>query len=385
MSKAKFVDLEEDLHTRAADIAQYSDFGTSDYRTGLRLLLRAFDQDATFTEVGYQFAYGTVLGTLVARLYAQRGFAGAPPAHAAPIRAPLVITGVPRTGTTALHKLLSMDPQFQGLEHWLTDYPMVRPPRSTWPTNAAFQASAAGLEAYFAAMPQMRIAHDMVADEVGECLDILRQSFVSNRFGSAIHVPAYDEWFFAQSELPSYQRYADVLRMIGAAEPQKRWLLKNPGHIAQMEALFHVFPDALVIHTHRDPVAAIPSLCSTLYMARAMYEGEHTERRLIGPRECRYWRTALDGAAQARARRESQFIDVDHHRFHRDPLGTVRSIYERFELSLAPSAEARMRDWVRADPTTKHGEHRYDIESWGINEASIRSTFAQYRDLHSYA
>ena len=298
MTKAKFADLEDELHSRAAEIAQYSDFGTSGYRTGLRLLLRAFDQDATFTEVGFNFAYGTVLGTLVARLYAQRGIADAPPAHAPPIRAPLVITGIPRTGTTALHKLLSMDPQFQGLEHWLTDYPMIRPPRATWPANPAFQASVAGLDAFFAAMPQMRKAHDMVADEVGECLDILRQSFVSNRFGSAINVPSYDEWFFAQSEIPSYHRYADVLRLIGTAEPQKRWLLKNPGHIAQLEALFAVFPDALVIHTHRDPVAAIPSLCSTLYMARAMYEGEHTERRLIGPRESSYWRTALDSAAK---------------------------------------------------------------------------------------
>ena len=384
MTKAKFVDLEDELHARAAEMAQYSDFGPPVYRTGLRLLLRAFDQDATFTEVGFHFAYGTVLGTLVARLYAQRGFADSPPEHAPPIRAPLVITGIPRTGTTALHKLLSMDPQFQGLEHWLTDYPMIRPPRSTWPANPAFQASVAGLDAFFAAMPQMRKAHDMVADEVGECLDILRQSFVSNRFGSAIHVPSYDDWFFAQSEIPSYHRYADVLRLIGTAEPQKRWLLKNPGHIAQLEALFAVFPDALVIHTHRDPVAAIPSLCSTLYMARAMYEGDHTERRVIGPRECRYWRTALDSAATARTQRESQFIDIDHRRFHRDPMSTVRSIYEKFGLALSPTAEARMCDWVRADPTTKHGEHRYDIESWGITEASIRSTFSQYREMRAY-
>ena len=363
MTKAKFADLEAELHTRAAGIAQCSDFGTSDYRTGLQFLLRAFDQDTTFTEVGADFAYGTVMAILVARLYTQRGFAGAPPAHAPPIREPLVITGIPRTGTTALHKLLSMDPQFQGLEHWLADYPMIRPPRSTWPANPAFQASRAGLEAFFVAMPQLRKAHDMVADEVGECLDILRQSFVSNRFGAGIHVPSYDEWFFAQSEMPSYQRYADVLRLIGTAEPGKRWLLKNPGHVAQLEALFTVFPDARVIHTHRDPVAAIPSLCSTLYMSRAIYEGENTERRVIGRRECRYWSAALESAAQARMRREPQFIDVEHRAFHRDPIGTVRSIYDKFELSLSSAAEARMRDWVRADPTTKHGEHRYDIQS----------------------
>src|SRR4029077_18534680 len=166
---------------RAAEMAQYFDFGTPVYRTGLRLLLRAFDQDAMFTEAGANFAYGTVLGTLVARLYVQRGFAGSPPAHAPPIRAPLVINGIPRPGTTAFHKLLSMDPQFQGLEHWLTDYPMIRPPHEHWEEHPSYRASVANLEAYFTLMPEMRKAHDMVAGEVDECLEILRQSFVSNR------------------------------------------------------------------------------------------------------------------------------------------------------------------------------------------------------------
>src|ERR1700730_9470917 len=165
MTKAKFVDLEDELHARAAEMAQYSDFGPPVYRTGLRLLLRAFDQDATFTEVGFNFAYGTVLGTLVARLYAQRGFADSPPAHAPLIRAPLVITGIPRTGTTALHKLLSMDPQFQGLEHWLTNFPIPRPPRDTWDANPLYQSMVAYLEAFYSAAPHFRAIHNMVADE----------------------------------------------------------------------------------------------------------------------------------------------------------------------------------------------------------------------------
>jgi len=280
--------------------------------------------------------------------------------------------------------LMAMDPQFQGLEHWLADTPMTRPPRATWPNNPAYQASVAGLAAFFSAMPEMRKAHDMVADEVGECLDVLRQSFVSNRFGSSVYAPSYDDWFFAQSETASYRHYARVLRLIGAAEPEKRWLLKNPGHVAQMGALLDVFPDAVVIHTHRDPIAAVPSLCSTLYMARRIYEGDDTRREVIGPRECRYWSKGLANAAQVSQRHGSRFIDVDHRQFHRNPLATIHDIYDRAGLTLSNDALSRMQSWILAHPSGEHGEHRYDISSWGISEPVIRSTFADYRAEHRF-
>ena len=173
------------------------------------------------------------MGTLTARLHTEKGWRERPDCRTIPIRRPLVITGIPRTGTTALHKLLSMDPQFQGLEHWLTETPMVRPAKETWASNPAYQASVAGLEAYFKIMPEMRKAHEMVAGEVEECLEVLRQSFLTNRFGAGIYLPSYDDWFFRQDERESYRRYADVLRLIGADEPEKRWLLKNPAAAAK--------------------------------------------------------------------------------------------------------------------------------------------------------
>jgi len=289
-----------------------------------------------------------------------------------------VITGIPRTGTTALHKLLSRDPQFQGLERWLTETPMIRPPRECWESYPAFRATVANLAAFFAAMPEMRKAHDMVADEPDECLEVLRQSFVSNRFGSSAFLPSYDLWFFGQSELGSYRRYVDVLRLIGAAEPDRRWLLKNPGHIAQIDALFAVLPDACVIQTHRDPVQAIPSLCSTLYMARRMFEGEATRAEIIGPRECCYWSHALRRTEEVRRSRPQQFFDVQHKDFVADPMGTVTGIYEHFDLELSASARERMGEWIAASPTSRHGEHRYRLEDFGITAAQLREEFGSF-------
>jgi len=379
-----FAELEEELHQIAMAQTALSDFGGADYRTGLRVLLGALDTDPKLTGIGWQFAYGMVLGTLTARLHTERGWAAQPACLAQPIRRPLVITGIPRTGTTALHKLLSMDAQFQGLEHWLTEAPMVRPPRATWAANPAFQASAAGLEAYFKFMPEMRKAHDIVADEVDECLEILRQNFVSNRFAAAVFVPSYDTWFFAQDEQPSYRRYADVLRLIGADEQDKRWLLKNPGHVAQIEALLAVFPDACIVQTHRDPVQAIPSLCSTLHMSRRMFEGDAARAEALGPRECAYWSRAVEQTAQVRRSRPQQFYDVDHREFHRDPLATVRGIYDHYGLTLRQESERRMREWIARNPTARHGEHRYHVSSYGISEQRIRDEFAAYRERHRF-
>jgi hypothetical protein len=372
-------DLEDELHCAAVKATGFEDFGEPDYRAGLRVLLRAFDTDSQLTEAGWQFAHGSVLGTLTARLHTQKGWSEHPAIRAAPIEKPLVITGIPRTGTTALHKLLSMDPQFQGLEHWLTETPMIRPARDAWEAHPSYRASVANLDAYFTLMPQMRKAHDMVAAEVDECLEILRQSFVSNRFGAGAYVPTYDSWFFEQSECNSYRRYVDVLRLIGAAEPRKRWLLKNPGHLAQMHCLLESFPDACVVLTHRDPVKSIPSLCSTLHMARRMFEGDAARADVIGPRECHYWRQALDGAREARRSRPAQFLDVDHRRFVTDPLGTVRRIYEFFGLELSTLAQQRMQAWIAADPTSRHGQHHYNLEDFGITAAGLRGKFADYR------
>ncbi len=378
----RFTELEDELHATASRMTGLRDFGATDYRRGLAQLLRALDSDCEFSATGRQFAYGTVLGTLTARLYAEEGWKRHPECRSLAIQRPLIITGVPRTGTTALHKLLSMDPQFQGLEHWLSEAPMVRPPRDCWPEIPEYRASVAALESYFELMPQMRTAHDIVADEVDECLEVLRQDFVSNRFASGMPIPSYDRWFREQDERAAYRRYADVLRLIGAAEPEKRWLLKNPGHIAQPDALLEVFPDACIVQTHRDPVKALPSLCSTLLMSRRMYEGEAAQAELIGPRECEYWGAAVEAAQVVRERHPRQFFDVDHGSIYAHPLGTVRAIYDHFDLTLAPTAAARMQGWIAENPPGKHGEHRYDVASFGISAEDIRRRFAGYMHRH---
>ena len=366
------------FHEAARALTGLDDFGPDDYREGLEVLLRAMDSDLSFTPMGREFGAGTIVSTLCSRLHAQQGWKRHPECLEQPIRRPLIITGIPRTGTTALHKLLSLDPQFQGLEHWLADAPMPRPARATWDSNCHYQATVAGLNAFFRAAPEMRIAHEMTAHEVDECLEVLKQDFTTNRFASGWHVPSYDRWLQLQDERPSYRRYADVLRLIGAGD-QRRWLLKNPGHIAQLDVLLETFPDACVVQTHRDPAKALPSLCSVLAMSRKVLEGDDVRMSRIGPRECKYWSEAVEHAARVRDRHShQQFFDVEHRRFHSEPMQVVSELYSHFGLELDALVAVTMRVWLDDHPANRLGEHRYTAEQFNLDPADIRAAFGDY-------
>jgi hypothetical protein len=366
------------FHETAHALTGLDDFGPEDYREGLDVLLRAMDSDVNFTPMGREFGAGTIIGTLCARLHAQAGWKRQPECLQQAIRRPLIITGIPRTGTTALHKLLSLDPQFQGLEHWLADTPMPRPPRPQWENNPHYQATVAGLDAFFQAVPEMRAAHEMTAHEVDECLEVLKQSFTSNRFSSGWHVPSYDSWFQQQDERASYRRYADVLRLVGTGD-QRRWLLKNPGHIAQLDVLLETFPDACIVQTHRDPVKALPSLCSVLAMAHKVLEGNGVRLSSIGRRECNYWSEAVERAAAVRERHSPrQFFDVDHRRFHSDPMQVVRELYGHFGLELDEQVTGTMRQWLDDHPANRLGEHRYTAAQFDLDPDEIRVAFRNY-------
>jgi hypothetical protein len=376
----KFAGAVDMLHEAAMGATGLSDFGDRDYLVGLNEYLRAIDRDIRFGPGGREIVGGTILGALIARLHSVEGWKRNPDCLKHTIRKPLVITGVPRTGTTALHKLLSLDPQFQGLENWLTSVPQPRPPRDTWGSNPHYLQTAANLKAFFeAAPPAFRIAHEMVADEVDECLQVLSQSFCSNRWGTTHGAHSYDEWWMTQDETPSYRHYAKVVKLIGANAPNKRWLLKNPGHIWQIGALLDVFPDACIIQTHRTPVKAMPSLASVMVMSVGMAQGTNTDPEKLARRDANYW--ALCAQRMMKARESipvSQVFDVDHREFRARPMDTVRTIYRHFGLTLTLETEAAMKQWVDNDPIGSKGTHEYSLEQFGLTEQGLREQYAEY-------
>lgn len=384
LTTRKLICFKDELHHVAIRKTGLNDFGDPIYRRGLHVLLDAFDTDLQLTAAGWQVAYDTILQSLIARLHTQKGWVEHPEVLATSIHRPLIIVGLPRSGTTALHRLLAVDPQFQGLETWLSRTPMIRPPHETWETHPAYRACVANIDAQNKRLPELRTAHEFVAAEVEECTGVLNASFVNGGWPALFSLPTYGRWLSTQSAREPYQYYANVLRLIGAREPHKRWLLKSPYHMVEIDILLETFPDACVIHTHRDPLKAIPSFCSAAYMFSRDLQGETARPATIGPWQCKYWRNALDRLQAGHQRSPTQFLDIDHRRFLADPLDTVQSIYKHFSLRLLPRTEEQMRARVAVRPTLGHGKHHYDVAAWGVAPAEICDTFSEYRAQYQY-
>jgi len=370
------------LHDLVAREVGTTDFGESDYLPGLQVVLQSLDYDPIFSDRGRRIAWGEVVGALSARAHAIKSMAENPGFDGHAILSPIVITGVPRTGTTALHKLMAVDPQFQGLQTWLSSTPMPRPPRNSWEDNPHFRREVERLNQRYSAAPNKRAAHNVVAEEVDECCLILRQSFVSNLWCSAWSSATYDAWWQCQSELPAYQYFYRCLQLIGSTEPEKRWLLKNPGHIANLDLVFAIFPDAKVIITHRDPAKAIPSLCAMLMQLHPIMEEGRTEQHAHNmlTRETAKWAQAIRRVQSVRQAYPNQVLDIVHSDFHRDPMAVIERIYAFADLKLTPSVTDDITERIAEKPELSHGTHRYDVADYGLSENEIRARFGDYVD-----
>lgn len=377
---AQFRTATDQLHDLVAREAGSDDFGPADYLPGLTALLQSMDYDPRFSEQGRRAAWGQVVGALKGRVHAYASMKANPGFDARPIVAPVVITGVPRTGTTALFRLMAVDPRFQGLQTWLLDSPMPRPPIATWESYPEFRKTAAVLEARYAAAPQKRAAHYMAAEEVHEDCMLLWQGFVSNLWSCGWSAASYDAWCQSQSEAPAYAYFRRCVALIGSNEPEKRWLLKNPGHIAQLDLLLAVFPDAKVIQTHRDPARAVPSLVSLLMQLHPLMEDGRADQRaaIMLRREVAKWADAVRKCDGVRARHPGQVLDVVHADFHANPLTVLERIYAFIGYDIPDKTRAGFARRIEEKPELSHGVHRYSIADYGMTEEEAREPFGDY-------
>ena len=368
----------EDLHASATRITGLADFGADDYRDGLAVLLESCARDAGLTELGTKVFRTFLRGALVARLLSEAAWAGHPGYAGVGIERPIFVTGLPRTGTTALHRLLAADPAHQGLELWLTEVPQPRPPRDTWAADPVFAMIQAGVQRHQVSHPEFMGVHFMAADQVEECWQLLRQSMRSISFECLAHVPGYSAWLSRQDWTGAYQRHRRNLQLIGLNDIGRRWVLKNPSHLFALDALLRTYPDALVIQTHRPPRAAIASVCSLAAQATGgwstTFRGE-----VIGQDQLELWARGLDEFTAARARYDpAQFCDVDYGEFVADPVGTVEWAYACFGLTLSGPAADAMRALHAGRAGPGRPAHRYALSDFGLTGEQVDERFAGY-------
>jgi Ni/Co efflux regulator RcnB len=367
----------EDLHASATKVTGLADFGTDDYRDGLAVLLGSYARDAGLTPLGRKVKRSFLRGALVARLLSEAAWKSWPEYAKVGIERPIFVTGLPRTGTTALHRLLTADPAHQGLEMWLTQVPGPRPPRETWTANPVFQQIQAGYERHHAEHPEFMGVHYIAADQVEECWQLLRQSMRSVSYECLAHLPAYSQWLRGQNWTGAYRRHRRNLQLIGLPDRGRRWVLKNPSHLFAADALLAVYPDALVIQTHRTPRTAIASVCSLAAQASAGWSTTFTGP-VIGRDQLELWARGLEQFWAVRARHDpARFCDVAYDDFAADPLGTVESVYARFGLPLSGQAADAMRALLREQQAGGGAQpaHRYALSDFGLTGEQVDHRF----------
>ncbi len=369
----------EDLKASAVRAVGLDDFGSEgdNYTEALTVLLEAYRREAGLTAVGSKMSRFFLRNALVARLISEASWKQYPQHAAVAINAPIFVTGLPRTGTTALHRLLCGDPRHQGLELWLAEFPQPRPPRETWPSNPVFVELQSRFAKAHSENPDYTGLHYMTADEVEECWQLLRQSVHSVSYETLAHVPSYAQWLARQDWTPSYRRHRRNLQLIGLNDAEKRWVLKNPSHLFALDALLATYPDALVIQCHRPAETLMASMCSLAQHTTAGWS-EVFVGATIGADSLETWSRGLRRFNAVRAQHNPrQFVDVDYTDLVADPMGTVESIYTAFGIEMTEEARRAIE---RTDADSKQGRraprHSYSLADYGLTEAEVKERFA---------
>jgi hypothetical protein len=316
-------------------------------------------------------------GALVARLLSESAWKQHPRHADVTIERPIFVTGLVRTGTTALHRLLGADPAHQGLHMWLAEFPQPRPPRETWESNPLYRQLDAQFTQHHEENPGYTGLHFMAAYELEECWQLLRQSLHSVSYETLAHLPGYSKWLSQQDWTPSYRRHRKNLQLIGLNDADKRWVLKNPSHLFALDALMATYPDALVIQTHRPVETIMASMCS---LAQHTAEGwsESFAGAQIGADAMETWSRGLERFNTARAKYDpAQFYDVDYRELIADPLGTVADIYRHFGLTLTGEARVAMeKSHAESQSGERAPKHTYSLADYGLTVEAVKERFA---------
>ena len=381
----------EDLHASASRTVGLEDFGDGDdhHREALGILLDSLHSDAGLTPAGSKYWRSVLKSALTARLMANAGFAAAPEQADVEIERPVVVTGLPRTGTTALHRLLGADSANQGLELWLTEVPQPRPPREKWEDDPAYVGLRDLYAGFMSENPDYGGVHYISADDLEECWQLLRQSLTSVSYECLARLDGYSQWLTGVDWVPAYRRHKRNLQLIGANDPGRRWVLKNPSHLFTLDALLEVYPDAVVVQTHRDPRKSMASMCSLAHRTAADWSTRFTPE-YIGSSQLDLWARGVEAFDAVRARHEADpasratFVDVEHRELVSDPAGVVERVYAAAGTSLGSEVRAAVEaENAKSLSGDRAPAHMYTLADYGLSEARIAERFADYRGLEA--
>jgi hypothetical protein len=367
--------VRDQLLADARERSGLDDFGDVPFVDALDVLVESLNRDACVDGVVADGAAEMLTGILVKRLRLVDDRARHSGIVSEQIAAPVVIVGQPRSGSTHLHALLACVDGIRAPRLWESTAPSPPPEAATYESDPRIAAVQAGVDA----MPaEMLVRHPMSATRPEQCNGLFDWSFINQAWMASYDIPSYRDWFLDADYAPMYEAHRRSLQQLQWHHPG-RWVLKYPKHLFSLDALLASYPDAVLIWTHRDPAAVLPSAVSLTGFMRASntpdYDPVRFGREWVAVEELALHRGL---ATRDRDPEPSRHLDVDYRSLMDDPLGTVAALCERLGVAFEEPSRQAVQRWIEANPQGQHGVHRYRAADFGLDPDRLRERFGFY-------
>ncbi|GAB3270706.1 sulfotransferase family protein [Parahaliea aestuarii] len=358
-----------------------ADFGADDFRERLNLLLDEWGNDDNMTALQRANLFGYLVRYASNRLLIQDFWRHHPEALEKPVCRPIIVAGLPRSGTTHLLNLLAADTRFRSLPLWESYEPLPLPGEhaSDDASDPRYQRCEAQWQGMQQTTPLLAAMHPMNPEHIHEELELMGPAFASYNFEWLAPSPRWRDHYYASDQRPHYAYMRDVLKLLQWRRGPERWVLKCPQHLEQLPVLHETFPDATIVITHRDPVAVIQSAVTMIAYGQRM-----GRKRIDLPALVDYWSDRVEHLLRACVADrpqlpEAQSIDVPFHEFMADDMAMVERIYATAGTPLDARAREQMQAFLADHPRGKEGRVIYRLkEDFGVDPAALRERFAFY-------
>jgi hypothetical protein len=371
----------------AADQTGLSDFGEPSFRERLDVLCAALRTEAGLSAAGVVNVYSQLLQLLKNRLLVTDLLARHPEIAHEVVADPIVICGMPRTGTTHLHNLIAADPAMRSLPYWESVEPVLSPAERADHDRAGadrpdprVERTSRAVEFVDSAMPYFRRMHEMSADHAHEEIQLLAIDFSTMFFETMAPIPTWRDYYRAHDQSPHYRYLHTVLQVLQWLRGGRRWVLKSPQHLEQFGPMQRAFPGAVFVMTHRDPVPVTVSM-ATMVAYTARLSLAEVDPVAIG----RYWSSRVEDLLGACVDHRDRLpadraTDVRFAEFMRDDLATVRRIYDLAGQPWSEDTARALGGYLDTHRRGRHGTIRFDPPSVGIDVDERGRALAFYRE-----
>ncbi|MGV0872169.1 sulfotransferase family protein [Mycolicibacterium sp. XJ879] len=366
------------LHAKAAAETGLDDFGADDYRDRLDTYLVALREITNLHDGGVVNFHAQLVQFLKNRLLLTDLLNRHPEIHDIELVPPVVIAGLPRTGTTHLHNLLAAGPTFRTMPYWESNEPFPLPAEAGVEPDPRRVRMDAAVEFMNAVMPHFALMHEMTTDHVHEEIQLLANDFSSMLFETLAHVPRWRDYYLSHDQTPHYEHLATQLKALQFLRGGRRWLLKSPQHLEQLPVLNQVFPDVVVIVTHRDPVPVVLSMLTMITYSARMHCSPVPVDDIAAS-----WVDRLELMLGALIRDRDALpaqrsIDLRFDDFMADEIGSAAAIYELAGETMSDEARAAMVTYLDGHQRGRLGRVATSAQMFGLDEHELQARFTPY-------